>query len=179
MENFRLGAPDCLKLVIIGDGAVGKTCLLIRCARGIFPTPYVPTVFDNCVVDITIPGVEIEEIFQATSGNRDAASAKPDAASTQPAADSASPDATVPPPSREYHLALWDTGGGEDYWRLRPLSYPDTDIFLICFDIGKEASLENVRSYWEPEIRRHMPDTPWLLVGTKSDLRMRPGESID
>ena len=41
-------------------------------------------------------------------------------------------------------LALWDTAGQEEYDRLRPLSYPETDIILICFAIDSHASLENV-----------------------------------
>ena len=31
-------------------------------------------------------------------------------------------------------LGLWDTAGQEDYDRLRPLSYPQTDVFLICYN---------------------------------------------
>jgi len=43
-----------IKLVIVGDGAVGKTCILISYANKRFPSSYVPTVFDNYVVSLTI-----------------------------------------------------------------------------------------------------------------------------
>ena len=43
-------------------------------------------------------------------------------------------------------LGLWDTAGQEDYDRLRPLSYPQTDVFLICFSIVSRASFDNVKA---------------------------------
>lgn len=41
-------------------------------------------------------------------------------------------------------LALWDTAGQEEYDRLRPLSYPETDVIFVCFAIDSPHSLENV-----------------------------------
>jgi small GTP-binding protein len=73
--------------------------------------------------------------------------------------------------SKPINLGLWDTAGQEDYDRLRPLSYPQTDVFLICFSIISPASYENVKNKWHPEIQHHAPGVPFILVGTKLDLR--------
>merc|ERR1711964_208653 len=70
-----------------------------------------------------------------------------------------------------YTLGLFDTAGQEDYDRLRPLSYPQTDVFLVCFSVVTPPSFENVREKWVPEITHHCPKTPFLLVGTQVDLR--------
>lgn len=72
---------------------------------------------------------------------------------------------------RVFMFGLWDTAGQEDYDRLRPLSYPDTDCFLVCFSVVKPASFMNVRDKWIPEINHHCPNTPCLIVGLMTDLR--------
>lgn len=59
----------------------------------------------------------------------------------------------------------------EDYDRLRSLSYPNTDVFLLCFSIDTPSSYENIKSKWAPELKRASPDIPFLLIGTKSDKR--------
>lgn len=119
------------KLVIVGDGACGKTCLLIVFAKGKFPQVYVPTVFDNYVADIEIDGRRVE-------------------------------------------LALWDTAGQEDYDRLRPLSYPDSNVVLICYSIDLPDSLENVMEKWISEVLHFCQGVPIILVGCKADLRNDP-----
>ena len=60
-----------------------------------------------------------------------------------------------------------DTAGQEDYDRLRPLAYPQTDVFLVCAALDNAGSAEGVTDRWIPEIRHHMPHTPFVVVGTK------------
>ncbi|VDP97044.1 unnamed protein product [Trichobilharzia regenti] len=105
------------KLVIVGDGACGKTCLLIVFSKDQFPEVYVPTVFENYVADIEVDGKQVE-------------------------------------------LALWDTAGQEDYDRLRPLSYPDTDVILMCFSIDRLVAILHA---WEES---SSAVTIWLAIIT-------------
>lgn len=46
---------------------------------------------------------------------------------------------------KDIELALWDTAGQEEYDRLRPLSYPESDVILIVFSIDFPTSLANVQ----------------------------------
>ena len=121
-----------VKVVFVGDGAVGKTCLFISYTQNAFPQDYVPTVFDNYAAQVsrTIDGIQ-----------------------------------------RTVNLNLWDTAGQEDYDTLRPLSYPQADIFVIVFAVASPWSFENARAKWIGEIMLHNPGTPVILLGNKTDLR--------
>ncbi|KAH3764889.1 small G-protein [Pelomyxa schiedti] len=85
----------------------------------------------------------------------------------------------VPVDDKMYAVSLWDTAGGEEYDRLRPLCYFGTSIFLVCFSVANPTSFERVRTKfqtfkWYPEISRHCPGTPFILVGAKRDLGTDP-----
>ena len=47
---------------------------------------------------------------------------------------------------RPVYLGLWDTAGQEDYDGLRPLSYPETHVFLVCFSVVRPSSFHNVKN---------------------------------
>jgi len=122
------GATENIKCCVVGDGAVGKTCLLVCYTKNKFPEVYVPTVFDNYSTMVMCDGKVI-------------------------------------------NLQLWDTAGQEDYDRLRPLSYPGTNVFIVCFSVISRSSFENVKHRWLPELSHHCANVPILLAGTKTDLR--------
>jgi len=72
--------------------------------------------------------------------------------------------------SQPVNLCLFDTAGQDDYDRQRPLSYHQTDIFLVCYSLVDADSLNAVRDKWMPELQTHCPGVPVMLIGTKQDL---------
>jgi len=64
----------------------------------------------------------------------------------------------------------------EGYERIRILSYPQTDIFILCYSTVVPSSMYNIEERWVPELRVSCgPDVPILLVATQIDLRTDPG----
>ena len=67
--------------------------------------------------------------------------------------------------------SFWDTAGQSGYARIRTLSYPNTDLFILAFSVVEHRSYKSVKERWYEEVKRHCPETKLLLVGTKTDLR--------
>ncbi|CAN6614402.1 GTP-binding protein Rho1p [Trichomonascus vanleenenianus] len=59
------------KLVIVGDGACGKTSLLCVFTLGEFPKEYHPTVFENYVTDCRVDGKSVQLALWDTAGQEE------------------------------------------------------------------------------------------------------------
>ncbi|XP_077380772.1 rho-related GTP-binding protein RhoH [Festucalex cinctus] len=68
-------------------------------------------------------------------------------------------------------LGLWDTAGQDNLRQIRPRSYQQADVVLVCYSVANRNSLANVRSKWMAEVRENLPTVPVLVVGTHTDLR--------
>ncbi|KAK6104792.1 Ras family protein [Brugia pahangi] len=124
-----------LKFVVVGDGACGKTSLILAQAGGEFIEQYTPTAFDDYAIEALVNG-------------------------------------------KTKVLTVCDTAGEDDYNTLRPLSYPDADLFIVCYSVERPESLKSVAEKWIPEIRRFCPDVPILIVGNKKDIRNENGREM-
>lgn len=118
-----------IKLVFLGDPAVGKTALVRRFNTDLSPDKHLVPDFDFA--------------------------------------------ARLTVDKKSYHVKFLDMSlaVNDEYARVRPLAYQDTDMFMLCFDITNRASFTNIKEKWIKEIRHHMPFTPFLLIGNKKDFR--------
>lgn len=107
------------KFVVVGDGGCGKTCLLISYSQGYFPEVRFHLSF--LAPELIERQKYVPTVFENYITHT-----------------------THQPTSKTVELALWDTAGQEEYDRLRPLSYPETDLIFVCFAIDCPNSLENV-----------------------------------
>ena len=115
-----------IKCVVIGDGGVGKTSLLMTYRFDAFPSEVVSDNYEK--------QVKVDELT--------------------------------------YNLRFYDLpilhGHDTDLYRT---IFADTDIILVCFSVAEPASFKNVEEILLPDIKNHCPNTPFILVGTKVDLR--------
>lgn len=133
------------KLIVVGAGAVGKTTAIeVVGTKEVAYDTYNRLCADNRTVHITPKPVRL--------------TAASDAPGTVPAPVPGGRHGYTFPAS-EWYIAtsLWDTAGQEDYDRLRPLAYPQTDVFVLMYALDIRDSARLAFEKFIPEIRAHMP----------------------
>lgn len=120
---------EILKITLLGDNNVGKTCFLHRLVLNDFPAKYSPSAFPG---DVNAPSYLLK--------------------------------------NQIFTLYFNDPVEGEDYLKLKPLSFPGTDLFAMFYDISSRESLQKISGLYE-KVFEQAPNVPVLLVGNKRDLR--------
>lgn len=69
------------------------------------------------------------------------------------------------------NVGIIDTPSHQNYDKLRPMSYNQTDIILVCYSVVKQNSFRSITEKWVPEINFFASKTPFMIVGTQIDLR--------
>ncbi|XP_024145707.1 rho-related GTP-binding protein RhoU isoform X2 [Oryzias melastigma] len=124
--------------VLVGDGEVGKSSLIVSYTTNGYPAEYVPTALDNFTVVVVVDGKPVRLQLCDTAGQK---------------------------------WGLLDGSVNDELELLRPLCYRNADVFLLCYSVVRPCSFTNLTHKWLPEIRRHCPGAPLVLVGTQLDLR--------
>ncbi|RZC90553.1 hypothetical protein C5167_029685 [Papaver somniferum] len=169
-----MSASKFIKCVTVGDGAVGKTCMLICYTSNKFPTDYVPTVFDNFSANVAVDGNIVNLGLWDTAGQEDYSRLRPlsyRGADIFVLAFSLLSRASYENVLKKLMFVVPRTEGRS------PCAHPlEGGQSPLCPSIGN-TSYDDIS--WMPELRRFAPNVPIILVGTKLDLRDNRGYMND
>lgn len=147
--------PKHIKVLFVGDEGQGKTRLLLTLRDRKYPE------------DATFAPFEKTTILEVI--NRDHTS----------------------PVERQVTFEMFDNKGKPEEYRDRMLRYyvqadakPFPDVVVLCFSLADRANLTNLTAgrqqadrddmSWTTELKRFVPDVPWMLLGTCCDSRAIP-----
>mmetsp|Transcript_6166 Transcript_6166/g.11024 ORF Transcript_6166/g.11024 Transcript_6166/m.11024 type:complete len:236 (+) Transcript_6166:179-886(+) len=140
------------KVVLLGEGRVGKTSILLRYVDNVYvdgrPSTMQASYLDKHIV------IE-DEVNYLSSSNRN-------------------------PTRREAQLSIWDTAGQERFHSLGPIYYRDAKGAILVYDITDRPSFDRVRK-WTKELRKMVGDSTKIcitIVGNKLDLE-RQSRAVD
>ena len=126
------------KVLIVGDGAVGKTCLLNKVSEvsnpevGVFEwndddDDYDPTTFNNWTLEWDVSKEDGGGVLETE---------------------------------------VWDTAGQEGFETLRTLAYPGTKVYIVAYDATSMTSFNNVEGKWLPELEANIAadEEMWVVL---------------
>lgn len=130
-DGSHKNAKTKVKVVVVGDRGVGKSCFIMsavekRSSEGLYPMMH-----------------DIRSIDCAYGG-------------------------------KSFCISFWDTAAGEYYDCVRPRSYDQADLIILCYSAESRYSFKSAQTTWIAELRQHCPHVPIILMCTKIDLRSPP-----
>lgn len=135
-----------IKLIIIGDSHVGKSCILLRFSEGNIPLTHMPTIgklFTLHKLNFVIPiGIDFKIKTVQIEGQR-------------------------------VKLQVWDTAGQERFRTITQTYYKGAMGIILAYDCTEESSYNNIQN-WLKQIEAHAsPDVVKVLCANKTDLPNR------
>ena len=158
MAMMNDDGPTNVKLVIIGDSGVGKTNMLHVYCWNHFIGDYIPCSSDDYSASTIRQGRPISMELRDTAGQEEY-------------------DAIRWYDFMFHFVYRFESSGPRFFLDLElllivvRLFYEGAHVFMLAFSIVDSESLLHIEQKWYPEKMQHNPDCPWILVGTKLDLR--------
>ena len=134
------------KVVLLGEGRVGKTSILSR---------YVDNKYDSKSPSTLQASYLEKHVIIENETNRRYCNHEPNQS------------------RREAYLSIWDTAGQERFHSLGPIYYRDARGAVLVYDITDRSSFDRVRK-WNKELRKIVGESDKIciiIVGNKIDLQ--------
>lgn len=134
------------KVILLGDPKVGKTSLLARYVDGLFSDEYVQTIGANFL----IKEINLKKIIDKLNIN-----------------DKALKEEIK---KKEFKLYFWDITGQKDKLFVTEYYFDYAIAAMIVFNLSDSESFKNL-DFWISKLKEFGGDTPYIIVGNKSDLK--------
>ncbi|KAK4832082.1 hypothetical protein QYF61_020697 [Mycteria americana] len=150
------GRSFSFKVVLLGEGCVGKTSLVLRYCENKFNDKHITT-------------------LQVRAGPEAGGEPVPELPG-QGEASFLTKKLNIG--GKRVNLAIWDTAGQERFHALGPIYYRDSNGAILVYDITDEDSFQKVKN-WVKELRKMLGNEICLcIVGNKIDLEKERHVSV-
>ncbi|CQB89574.1 Ribosomal protein L23 [Chlamydia trachomatis] len=156
-NNPKAGPTPTLKVVLLGDLGVGKTCLRSQFVHHVFTNAYKATIGgDYLTTSVVLP----QQIQQSQlSSSTSSLDIKSNFATTR-----------LPSTNTKVNLQIWDTAGQERFNSISQAFYRGTDVCVLVYDVTNYESVLSIRDWFNRFMEHCHVEFPGIvIVGNKSD----------
>ena len=156
-NNPKAGPTPTLKVVLLGDLGVGKTCLRSQFVHHVFTNAYKATIGgDYLTTSVVLP----QQIQQSQlSSSISSLDIKSNFATTK-----------LPSTNTKVNLQIWDTAGQERFNSISQAFYRGTDVCVLVYDVTNYESVLSIRDWFNRFMEHCHVEFPGIvIVGNKSD----------
>ncbi|KAI5949663.1 hypothetical protein CANMA_005470 [Candida margitis] len=175
LENTRphTNPIPTLKVVLLGDSGVGKTCLRSQFVHHMFTNAYKATIGgDYLTTTIQLPPLEIDEpstmAFESEINGSSNATVEETPLTTT--TSSLQPMSSAKPAIDKVNLQIWDTAGQERFNSISQAFYRGADVCVLCYDITNYESVLSLKDWFSRFVQHcHVSQPGVILAGNKLD----------